>query len=244
VVECLANDPQLCQYFLTITGHLLDELGPTASAGEVADAIDALVTLFQHLARPPRRETQGLFGELVIIEAAGDPVAMLSAWHADPFDRFDFVFGSSRLEVKTNADRRRSHDLSFEQCNPPPATTATLASLFVETSGGGLSLESLIFRVEARLTRHPSSILKLHAVVSDALGVALPSALGQRFDEQLAFSSVAFYDLTMVPAVRGLLPSEISAVRFRSDISGLEPMGRDLIARVLPAVISPLLSPR
>jgi hypothetical protein len=103
VVECLAADGNLRRYFLTMAAHLLDELGPTPSPTAVAEAIDTLVSLFQRLSQPPRRETQGLFGELVVIEAVRDPVVMLSAWHADPFDRFDFVFESGRLEVKTNA---------------------------------------------------------------------------------------------------------------------------------------------
>lgn len=234
VVECLACDNDLRRYFLTIAGHLLEELGPTPSPTAVVKAIDSLISLFQRLTRPPRRETQGLFGELVVIESARDPVVMLGAWHVDPFDCFDFIFESGRLEVKTSARRRRTHDFSFEQCNPPPGTPALLASLFVENAGGGLSLEGLIFRIEARLSRYPSAIMKLHAVVSDALGLALPSALKQRFDEQLAFSSIAFYDLTAIPAVRGELAPEISGVRFRSDLSGLAPLSRTDVSSVMP----------
>ena len=236
VVECLATDERLRQYFLMIAAHLLDELGSDPTPEQVAAIVDALVSLFQRLSRPPRREAQGLFGELVVIDAAEDPAALLDAWHADPLDRFDFSFGNARLEVKTNSARRRSHDFSFEQCTPPAETTAILASLFVETSGGGLSLEGLISRVEAHLTCYPRSIVKLHTVIADTLGTALPSALSQRFDEQLAFGSVAFYDLALIPAVRGALPSEVSAVRFRSDISSLTPMRRVELARLLPAL--------
>jgi hypothetical protein len=235
VIDCLTNDERLRQYFMTIIGHLVDELGPNPSPDEVAAAVDALVSLFQRLSRPPRREAQGLFGELVIIDAAHDPAAFLNAWHKDPLDRFDFAFEDSRLEIKTSSNRRRSHEFSLEQCSPPPATTATLASLFVETSGGGLSLETLIFRIEARLARHPSSIVKLHAVIADTLGVTLLPGLAQRFDEQLAFGSIAFYDLTTIPAVRGMLPPEVSAVRFRSDITGFARLNPADIARLLPA---------
>ena len=195
----------------------------------------ALVSLFQRLARPPRREAQGLFGELVIIDTAHDPSALLDAWHADPLERFDFAFEDLRLEVKTSSNRRRSHEFSLEQRNPLPATTATLASLFVETSGGGLSLETLIFRVEARLARYSRSIVKLHSVIADTLGATLLPALAQRFDEQLAFDSIAFYDLATIPAVRGMLPPEVSAVRFRSDISSLAALNPAEIAGLLPA---------
>jgi hypothetical protein len=117
---------------------------------------------------------------------------LLDAWHADPQDRFDFTFGKTRLEVKTSANRQRCHDFSFEQCTPSVDTNAILASMFVETAGGGLSLEALVARLQARFSSRPELIVKLHAVVADALGSALAQGLSQRFDEQLAVSTLAF----------------------------------------------------
>jgi hypothetical protein len=237
VIECLSPDPYLTKYFLMVAGHLLDRLGLAPTADEVALAVDALVSLFQKLSRPPRREAQGLFGELIVIDAALDAAALLDGWHADPLDRFDFTFENSCLEVKTSASRQRCHDFSFEQCTPPVQTSAILASMFVETAGGGLSLEALVARLQARFSARPEFIVKLHAVVADALGSGLPQGLSHRFDEQLALSSLAFYDLSLIPAVRGPLPPGVTAVRFRSEIGSLEAMTSGEVASKIPALI-------
>jgi hypothetical protein len=41
------------------------------------------------------------------------------------------------------------------------------------------------------------------------------------FDFKLAESSLKFYSLREVPAIRGPLPAGVSDVHFRSDVSGL-----------------------
>jgi hypothetical protein len=232
VVECVSQDALLRDYFLTIGGHLIKRLGLTPTANEVASAIDALVSLFQRLSRPPRREAQGLFGELIVIDAAFDVAALIDAWHTDPLDRFDFTFGNARLEIKTSATRQRCHDFTFEQCTPPLETSAMVVSMFVETAGGGLSLGALITRIENK----PDLIIKLHSVVADTLGMTLLQALDLRFDEQLANATIAFYDLSLIPAVRGSLPPQVSAVRFRSEIGALKPLPLQEIARLVPGV--------
>jgi hypothetical protein len=239
VIECRATDSELQNYFLIITDHLLDRLGPAPNTDQVAAAIDALVSLFQKLSRSPRREAQGLFGELLVIATASDPAALLNAWHTDPLDRFDFIFPNSRLEVKTNANRQRRHEFSFEQCNPPVDASATVVSLFVETAGGGLSLNVLVERIEARLGSRPELILKLHSVLADTLGTGLLEGLSQRFDEQLALSSLAFYDLSTIPAVRDPLPPGVTAVRFRSEFGALVPLDSQELERTIPGLIVP-----
>jgi hypothetical protein len=239
VIECLATDAGLRDYFLMIANHLLDGLGDAPTTDEVAAAIDALVSLFQKLSRSPRRQAQGLFGELLVIGTASNAATLLDAWHADPLDRFDFTFASSRLEVKTNANRQRRHEFSLEQCTPPVDISAIVASLFVETAGGGLSLKVLVERIEARLSSKPGLIVKLHSVLADTLGTGLLEGLNQRFDEQLALSSLTFYDLSKIPAVRGPLPPEVTAVRFRSDIGLVTPIPVQKAGRFTPGLTDP-----
>lgn len=236
VVECVSQDVLLRDYFLKIGGHIIERLGLTPTANEVASAIDALVSLFQRLSRPPRREAQGLFGELIVIDAALDAAVLIDAWHADPLDRFDFTFRDARLEIKTSATRQRCHDFTFEQCTPPLETPALVVSMFVETAGGGLSLGALIARIENKLGHHPELTIKLHSVVADTLGMTVLQALELRFDEQLANATIAFYDLSLIPAVRGFLPPQVSAVRFRSEIGALKPLPLQEVGRFIPGL--------
>jgi hypothetical protein len=101
-----------------------------------------------------------------------------------------------------------------------------LASVFVEASGGGLSVQELIRAIEGRLQGRQDLILKVQQSVAKTLGDALPSALSSRFDDRLARASMRFYDMASIPAVRGSLPSEVSQVHFRSDLSSVSPLER------------------
>jgi hypothetical protein len=82
----------------------------------------------------------------------------------------------------------------------------------------------------------PKLMVKLHSVLADTLGAALLEALGQRFDEQLALSSLAFYDLSTIPAVRGPLPPQVTAVRFRSELAGVSPLSTQRLGHLMPGL--------
>lgn len=234
VIECLSATPELQAYFLSTAGNALENLGDEASADELVAAVDTLVSLFQKLSRPPRRHTQGLFGELFVIEQSNDAAALILSWHNDTMERFDFAIDDIRLEVKTTAARMRRHEFSLEQCLPSPGTSGLLISLFVESSGGGVSVRELMKRVEARIANRPDLVVKLYAEVADTLGAGLREGLEERFDEYLARSSLAIYDMVAVPAIRGELPNEISRVRFVSDIGDVDPIDLAELNRRVP----------
>jgi hypothetical protein len=106
---------------------------------------------------------------------------------------------------------------------PPAGATGILISLFVETSGGGLSLLELMQRIERRLDADPDLMMKLQETVAEALGATAAAALPMRFDERLAQTSLQIYELLAVPAIRTAIPTEVSQVRFRSDLSQTPP---------------------
>jgi hypothetical protein len=57
---------------------------------------------------------------------------------------------------------------------------------------------------------------------------AVPPDIGgldMRFDESLARSTLAFFSAQSIPAIRSLIPQAVSAVRFRSDLSGVSQVG-------------------
>ena len=117
----------------------------------------------------------------------------------------------------------------------PTGATGVLASIFVETKpAAGLLFAALIDRIELRLSSRPDLFTKLHAVIADMLGAALPHMLAHRFDEQLAVASTAFYDLATIPAIRSPLPPEITSVRFRSDVGNCQRISTRDLARLIP----------
>lgn len=229
-ISCTAGDRILQGYFAHVCETLLHIVGASPSLAQIADAVQRLVDLFQKLSGPPRRTVIGLFGELFVIYSAKSPAMAVQAWRSTTDDRFDFSIARVRLEVKASGTRQRAHDFSLEQCCPPTESVGVLVSLFAEASGGGLSLLDLIERIERRLGGDPGLELKLQETIAESLGRSAAAAFSMRFDEDVARSSLQIYELGSIPAVRGKLPSEVSQVRFRSDISRVTPADRDSLA--------------
>lgn len=219
VVRCRSLDAEIKRYFLSVAETLLRILGPNPSGVAVRDSITRLAHIFQRLQSPATRSVNGLFGELFLILRSRSPFRTLAAWRLEDASRFDFNSGSVRMDVKTTAGRQRIHAFSYDQCNPPAGTIATVASLFVEQVSDGVSLREILRELEAIVATNSDLVLKLHNTVAATLGRSLSEALSVRFDRRLAASSLQFYDLRSIPAVRDEPPAGVSDIHFRSDLS-------------------------
>ena len=229
-ISCTTSDRGAQGYFTHVCETILQIVGASPTVTQVADAVQRLVELFQRISAPPRRTVVGLFGELFVIYSASSTAAAVHAWRSATDDRFDFSVADVRLEVKASSTRHRAHDFSLDQCCPPPESDGVLVSLFVEASGGGLSLLDLIERIERNLGGDAGLLLKLQETIAEGLGRSAFAAFSMRFDESLARSSLQVYELRSIPAVRGQLPKEVSQVRFRSDISHVATVSRNSLA--------------
>lgn len=221
VIRCRSLDSEMVRYFLSVCNTIVAIVGDRPRQCELVSAVHRLASIFKKIQQPPARPVAGLFCELYLISRSGNASQAVKAWRVDEGARFDFAEGNVRIDVKAATGRVRTHIFSFEQCNPPPGTTAVVASLFVERSSDGISLRNLIRDIESRVAAHPDAVLKLHEVVAGTLGGSLSEALAMAFDGKLADSSLKFYSLREVPAIRGALPAGVSDVHFRSDVSGL-----------------------
>ena len=219
VITCTNVDETIQGYFAHICESVVNIVGESPQMAEVRSAVEHLVDLFQKLGEPSSMSAQGLFAELFIISVSTDPEISVAAWHDEHDERFDFAIGKVRLEVKSTASGRRVHYFTHMQCVPPEGTLGILASLFVQSSGGGTSLLDIIRDIETRLATNEALTRKLHTNVAQALGDTMPRLLNQKFDVELAKSSLRIFDLNEIPAVRGSLPPEVSEIRFRSDLS-------------------------
>ena len=242
VITCTASDRVVQEYFAEVCETIVQIIGISPSLLEVVEAVRRLVDLFQKLSGPPHRSVVGLFGELFVIYSAKSPKLAVQAWRSRIDDRYDFSINDVRLEVKSASNRERVHEFSLEQCAPPPNTVGILVSLFVEASGGGMSLLDLVDSIEEQLDGDSELLLKLHETLAEGLGENVTSALSLRYDAILAKSSLQLYELESVPAVRVPLPAEVSRVRFKSDLSNVPKSNKSTIrtrnvalAELLPA---------
>lgn len=235
VITCKSQDVQAQAYFVHVCETLVRIVGIEPALPDIISAIQRLIDLFRHIARPATRSLNGLLGELVLIAASRNVPATVGAWRSSDHDRFDFSTGDIRLDVKAAANRMRAHELSAEQCQPPLGTMGLLASVFIESSGGGQSLQELLTAIEGSLAGQDDMILKMQEAVADTLGDTLPSAMAARFDDRLARSSLQFYNLATVPAIRDNVPAEVSGIHFRSDLSRVTPLDETALSVLAPA---------
>lgn len=224
VLVCTSLDTKTQEYFLHVCQIILCLVGPNPALAVISNAVQRLVNLFQQLLRPARKSVIGLIGELYTINTSCCPKTAVEAWRNKEDDRFDFALDDVRLEVKTSSNRNRNHTFSLEQCTPPKNTIGILASLFIEINGGGLSLIELIHNIESRLGNNNELMLKVQETLVRTLGETLSLALTLRFDEALAKSSLLFYDVSEIPAIRTEIPGSVSQVRFNSDLSHTKPL--------------------
>ncbi|WP_414713955.1 PD-(D/E)XK motif protein [Sphingomonas sp.] len=235
VITCTSEEVQAQSYFLHVCETIVRIVGDQPTLPDIVSAVQRLIDLFRHIARPATRSLNGLLGELILIAASRNLPATVGAWRSSDYDRFDFSTGDVRLDVKAAADRTRAHHLSAEQCQPPPGTAGLLASVFIESSGGGQSLGELLQVIETALAGRDDLILKVQQAVAETLGDTLPSAMEARFDDHLARSSIQFYDLMTVPAIRGGVPPEVSKIHFRSDLTQIAPLTRNDVEAFPPS---------
>lgn len=108
-----------------------------------------------------------------------DPGTMASAWHRDPGEHFDFALGPQRIEVKSSSYRRREHYFSLEQLAPAGASRIVVASVFVERTGGGVSLQKIFEDTRGLLAENISLATRFDAVFYRSLGSGWADAMDE-----------------------------------------------------------------
>lgn len=219
VVRCMGEDVTLQDYFLKVASTILISLKDQPTQSDVAHAINRLIELFRAMEKIPRKSVQGLWAELFLISQASQPSILVDAWHTIVEDRYDFAMNDQRIEVKSFSGDTRLHHFSLEQLHPPEGIKTLVASVSVESSQAGISIVDLREKIQTRLGSNLDTLLYLDRVIALTLGDAWQQASDMYFDERLAEESLAFYEVTIIPSVNPNLPSGVSGVHFRSDLT-------------------------
>jgi hypothetical protein len=219
IIQCVDRDESMREYFLRVMGSVATYLGHDPTPETVGAVVARLADLFHALTLPSRKSLQGLWAELFVIAQSRDVATMVRCWHSSNEEHFDFSDGTLRIEVKSAAGRIRCHHFSLTQLCPPSDAKVLIASIFVEPAGGGVSLDDLCAEVKAKLENSPELLLRLDQVVAATLGRDWRFGQKEKFDRQVARDTLAFYDAQSIPKVSPYLPSGVSDVRFKSDLS-------------------------
>ena len=219
IVILKSNDPDLVAIFLRLGASIAAQLPGRPSVAVAARLIRRLVAIFQTVKRPARETVQGLWGELFVMSLSPDPGRMVTAWHAEPGQRYDFVHGGVRLDVKSASGRVRRHHFSLEQLTPPRSANLWIASLFAEPATGGTTIGDLLALLRERLPQ-PEHRLRIDEVAFATLGEDWSEGLGASFDYDLAVESLRFVAAEHVPKIDDELPRGVTNVLFCSDLDG------------------------
>lgn len=241
VIRFRDQNRETVRYFFSVLETIIRMLGNEPTREQISVVINRLTAIFQQLRRPSGRSLNGLFGELFLIHRSRNPVRSLLAWRRDDGARFDFSDGDVRLDVKATGSRNRRHMFSYEQCNLPLEAVGVVASLQVERVASGMKIDSLIDEIKARVSGHFDLILKLQETVCATLGVGLKEGLEAYFDMRLAESSLRFFWLSDIPAIRQRLPVGVSEVHFCSDLSILSAISIEALVSRDPVFVDLLL---
>jgi len=218
VIKCVSADAVIRSHFLALLPGISAALGPASDKTKIASVVEDIVELFRALNAIPKKEIQGLWGELLLIHQAKDPVALAEAWHAESADRYDFNRGPERIDAKTASRAPRRHHFTLEQLSPPAGTQLLIASMFVESSGAGASVFDLLDAICPRLGGKPQLHLRLTRLVHQILGTAWQMARNIRFDVEAARQSLRYFHASSIPRIASPLPEDVSDVRFVADL--------------------------
>ena len=224
IIRCSNADPKLFPHFLNIISPMVVALGPNPTSAAIRRAISGLVELFRALTAPTQKSIQGIWGELFLIHNASDPRTVAAAWHRIPEEHYDFAAGPQRLDVKTSSTRRREHHFSLPQLTAPGPSQVVIASLFVERTGGGISLRQLFEQTRHFLANDAALLTQFDASFYATIGSAWNDAMNESFDWELAGESLLFFDVASIPKVQTPVPHGVSDVRFCSDLSAVAPL--------------------
>lgn len=198
---------------------MLFESGVDQTPESIRQLLDDLVSLFRALTQSPLKTLIGLWGELFLIYRSTSPDVLIAAWHSTPRDRFDFARAHERIEVKTTTGPR-IHNFAHSQLVMSPKIRVTIASLVLNRSDSGSTCAELTQMILTRLTDVTHRRKFLEQVVS-TMGEDWSKQDGEAFDIEQAALSLKFFDAGDVPKIEGLIPPEVSNVKYKVDLQSV-----------------------
>lgn len=221
IVRSKADELAVQQLFLGVLGSWIETLGSAPSLSSVRSGFERLAALFEALAEVGTGDAIGLWGELLLIACASKPETVVRAWHADVRELYDFCSGTSAIEVKTTATRIRRHDFSLQQLTPPGDHRLAVASFVLDATGETISLSDLVSVVKSQL-QHPELRLRVDEIVTSTLGGSWREGVAVRFNPVRSIVSLRFFRDADIPCVARDLPAEVSDVRFKVELDGVD----------------------
>jgi Putative PD-(D/E)XK family member, (DUF4420) len=221
LIFCDANTPDLHELFTSCVAPALARLPESAQTSDIATLVAALLDLFRAMNAPGRKDIVGLWAELFVITLMKDTADAVRAWHANPYERFDFSSTRSVLEVKASHSSHRIHEFSLHQLQPPSGKRGGVVSLLLQSEADGIGVLDLAYQIEALLNGSIDLREKLWSNVVKALGSDFTGKLDHRFSLAVASKELRVLGMRDIPAPDQPTDTRISDIRFRVDLTNI-----------------------
>lgn len=215
----------LQKYFVEIVEIILKELPQEPTVTDLYSCVMNLSQIFLARQKKPKKEAQGLWGELAVIYLSKSPETLLSAWHSDPESKVDFVCGGEMIEVKSTSSDDRRHHFSSGQLTQEEGIKELVASIIVRESGegeNGLSIEDLRESIQSRI-EDDKLRMKLYDVIMNTLGNAYDHAKTMFFNMVVAKQSLKYYEANEIPHIcKKCIPAGVTELGYVSNLDDCE----------------------
>lgn len=221
MVVCDGTAFELHEIFVRCFAAAIEELPEDCGTRELSGSIQSLLDLFRSLGNTDGKAVTGLWAELYVIANSGQVTEALTAWHSDPYERFDFFWENSCLEVKASTGLTRLHHFALEQLMEPNNGCGYVASLLLQPLSGGYGVLDLANIIDGAICRSPGLRHKLWHNLALCLGDGYSSKLDKHFDVSFAERSIKLYRMIDVPRPPFPTDPRISALKFCADLTTL-----------------------
>lgn len=219
VITCDTSANELRELFIRCFAAAAEQLPIEAGTSELNECVQRLLDLFRSLSHPSRKEISGLWAELFVISRSRNISQALKAWHADPFERFDFSWTAGCLEVKCTVKELRVHDFALEQLREPVGGNGFVVSMLLQPLVGGAGVMELAREIERAVIGAPPLRQKLWENVAQVFGTDFGERLDQGFDLSYAERQLLVLAMSDIPTIDQTTDPRVTAIRFRSDLS-------------------------
>ncbi|MFJ3450467.1 PD-(D/E)XK motif protein [Pseudomonas sichuanensis] len=222
VIACDPDTPELYELFISCFGAAIQSLPPLTETKQINAIILNLLSLFRELAKPSSIEITGFWAELFLIRQSSRKIELLRHWHSDPYERFDFSFSDSFLEVKSTIKTTRIHEFSYNQLRLPEGRAGVIASILMLPNDGGVGILELAKDIDNSLPEQHDLRNKLWSNVAKALGADFSKILDRRFDLNYSRDNLQLYYMGDIPTIDQALDPRISNIRYSANLEGVQ----------------------
>lgn len=225
LLKTLNRDLQ--QYFTDVFSIILQQLVSIPTEKALYKEIRKVIDLFSSIHKPAIKSVQGLWTELLVIDSSMNPEYLISSWHINPADKYDFNDGKDKLEVKSTSKQQRVHRFSLEQLQSNVGSKLLIASTIAIETGVGKSILNLRDQIFSKV-EHIEIQMRLNEIIYKTIGSDYERLGDVFFDYQLAKDSLLFYNASSLPSIpKSAVPIEITNISFDFDLTNSSPISSD-----------------